>query len=364
MKFIHIADVHLGAEPESGSELGAVRRMELWEAFRNMIELCEKEQVDLLLIAGDLFHRQPLLKDVKEVDYLFRRLSHTKVVLIAGNHDCLLEGSHYYDVAFPEHVKFLMDNRKDSIYFPAWNTEVFGLSYETRQIPEARYDAIRIHDDTRINILLAHGNLQGGEDRCIPLHRNVLEAAGFDYVALGHIHNRYEISRKIAYAGSLEPLNRTETGQKGYIKGEITKQQEETKLSWEFVPHARREYVTMEVKVMEESTELSVCESLLEKMQTKGMEHMYLVTLSGARARELVWDLETMHHILRSRGANVIELCDRTMPDIPLECLRKEQKDTLPGRFIERMDAVEDKELGKLALQYGLQALLYRDERK
>ena len=50
-----------------------------------MVTRCEEEQTDVLLIAGDLFHRQPLLRDLKEVNYLFSTLSHTKVVLIAGD---------------------------------------------------------------------------------------------------------------------------------------------------------------------------------------------------------------------------------------------------------------------------------------
>lgn len=374
MNFIHLADVHLGAEPESGSSFGMVRRTEIWEAFRDMVELCEREQIDLLLIAGDLFHSQPLLKEVKEVDYLFRQLTHTKVVLIAGNHDCLLPSSHYYDVVFPDHVTFLMDSHGDSVYFPEWNTEVFGLSYEVRQIPEARYDAIHINDAGRINILLAHGSLVGGGmleerkagsgDKSIPLHRSVLEAAGFDYVALGHIHSRYEISDRIAYSGSMEPLSRKETGPKGYIRGEITKQSgEEAKLVWKFVPHARRCYIPIELAVTGQSTELSVCESLLSAIQEQGIQHMYLVTLTGTRARELWWDLEAIAASIRSWGGNIVDLKDRTMPDIPLERIREEQKDTLLGRFIERMEAVEDEKLGKKALQYGLQALLYRDQR-
>ena len=375
MKFIHLADVHLGAEPESGSSLGAARRKELWDAFRDIIELCEQEQIDLLLIAGDLFHAQPLLREVKEVDYLFRRLTHTKVVLIAGNHDCLLPGSHYYDVMFPEHVTFLMDSQADSVYFPEWNTEVFGLSYEVRQIPEARYDAIHINDSGRINILLAHGSLVTGGaiegrrsesgDKSIPIHRSVLETAGFDYVALGHIHNRFEINNRIAYSGSLEPLDRTETGAKGYIKGEITKQGiEPGNLVWEFVPNAWREYVSVELASTEQSTELSLCGELLAIMCDRGMQHMYLVTLVGTRAREVVWNLEAIETTVRNRGGNLVQLIDRTVPDIPLERIREEQKDTLLGRFIERMEAVEDTELGRLGMQYGLQALLYRDERK
>ena len=364
MKFLHAADVHLGAEPESGSGLGAVRRREIWDAFRDIIEICEQQKVDLLLLPGDLFHGQPLLREVKEVDALFCCLSHTKVVLCAGNHDCLLPSSHYYDVTFPEHVTFLMDAHADSVYFPELNTEVFGLSYETRQIPEARYDAFHVNHPSRINFLLAHGNILCN-DKSIPVHRAAIEAAGFDYAALGHIHNRFEISPRIAYSGSLEPLNKGETGPKGYILGEITKDgSAESELTWQFVPHAKRQYVLLEHAVTAETTELSLCSELLAAMQEKGLCHMYLVTLTGTRAREIVWEEEMLASRLINLGANVIEIKDETVPDFPVEQLRMEHRDTLVGRFIRRMDEEEDRELAQMALQYGLQALLALDERK
>ena len=60
MKFIHIADVHLGAQPEA-AVYSQSRGRELWESFEKILGVCEDERTDLLLIAGDLFHRQPLL---------------------------------------------------------------------------------------------------------------------------------------------------------------------------------------------------------------------------------------------------------------------------------------------------------------
>lgn len=364
MKFIHMADVHLGAEPESKTALGPVRKAEIWDAFRDVIELCEREKIDLLLIPGDLFHGQPLLRDVKEVDYLFRSLSHTKVVMIAGNHDCLLPESHYYDVTFPENVTFLMDHHADSVYLPELNTEVFGLSYEVKQIAEARYDDIHIRDANRINILIAHGNINGG-DKSIPIRRAAIEAAGFDYAALGHIHTRIDISHRIAYTGGFEPLERKETGKKGYIRGEITKQENgKSLLCWEFVPHARREYVQLRIEVKADTTELSLCEKILEEMQSRGMQHMYLVTLAGTRARERVWQEPVIKDIIRNRGGLLVEFSDESIPDFSVEQLREEERGTLVGRFIEAMEQVEDRELGAKALQYGLQAMLARDDKK
>ena len=240
---------------------------------------------------------------------------------------------------------------------------MFGLSYETRQISEARYDALHCNKPERINILLAHGNILCN-DKSIPLHRGALETAGFDYVALGHLHNRPEISRRIAYSGSPEPLNRGETGAKGYIIGEIKKEgAAPSEMEWEFVPCARREYVPLTLETTVQSTELSLCSELLATMQKRGLQHMYLVILTGTRGREVVWDTGALAGLLNKQGAIVIDISDETVPDFPVEKLRREQQDTLVGRFIERMEETESPELKKLAMQYGLQALLARDER-
>ena len=79
MRFIHIADVHLGAEPEAAG-YSQNRRRELWASFENIVRICEAEKTDLLLIAGDLFHRQPLVRELKEVNYLFSELTHILIV--------------------------------------------------------------------------------------------------------------------------------------------------------------------------------------------------------------------------------------------------------------------------------------------
>ena len=84
MKFIHTADVHLGVKPDAGRAYTKNRPEEIWKSFEKLIRLCEREKTDLLVIAGDLFHRQPLLREMKEVNALFARLTHTKVVLVAG----------------------------------------------------------------------------------------------------------------------------------------------------------------------------------------------------------------------------------------------------------------------------------------
>ncbi len=90
MKFIHIADVHLGAKPDKGKPWAKSREEHSWQAFIDVVTKVKEENADLLLIAGNLYHRQPLLKELKEVNLQFARIPHTQVVMIAGRPDARL----------------------------------------------------------------------------------------------------------------------------------------------------------------------------------------------------------------------------------------------------------------------------------
>ena len=81
MKFYHIADIHLGAVPDRGRPYSEQRRQDIWDTFRDMIHLAVREQPDCLFVCGDLFHRQPLKRELKEVDYLFSLILEPQCVL-------------------------------------------------------------------------------------------------------------------------------------------------------------------------------------------------------------------------------------------------------------------------------------------
>ena len=89
MKFIHISDVHLGAGKDVLREIGINRYDEIWQTFRKSIETAIRMQPDLVLITGDLFHREPLLKELREVNYILSGLRDSKVVIVASSQDGL-----------------------------------------------------------------------------------------------------------------------------------------------------------------------------------------------------------------------------------------------------------------------------------
>ena len=64
MRFMHIADVHLGMKPDSGYPWSDKRASEIFETFTKIIDICNEDNIELLIIAGDLFHKQPRDGDV------------------------------------------------------------------------------------------------------------------------------------------------------------------------------------------------------------------------------------------------------------------------------------------------------------
>ena len=351
MRFIHLADVHLGAAPDAGSPWCEKRENDIWETFQKVIADVKEKQVDLLLICGDLFHRQPLRKELRDANYLFTTIPDTKVVLIAGSHDYLKEDSYYLSFSWSENVTCLFGEACDAVYLKELHTYVYGLSYYSQEIRKPYYDNIRPLKKDACHILLAHG----GDAHHIPIHMERLKQAGFDYVALGHMHNPQIIQENaIAYSGSLEPLDRTETGQHGYLRGEYAVGQ----MQISFCPCAKRQYISLEVQIDGETTQLSLEDTLKQGMQEHGLENIYHITLVGNRDGDVVFYPEQIQAL-----GNVLEVVDLTEPDYDFEKLKKRYRGTLIGEFIdyfpERRTPLETK-----ALIYGMQALMQSREQQ
>lgn len=345
MRFIHIADVHLGAHPDAGEAYSERRPRELWDSFSRIIALCEKEKADVLLIAGDLFHRQPLLRELKEVNYLFSTLLHTQVVFIAGNHDYIKRDSYYRTFDWNHNVHFLRGAEMGCAVLAQLDLAVYGFSYHAREIREEKYH-IKAPGKYRYEILLAHG----GDERHIPVRRETLETSGFDYIAMGHIHKPQVLVENLAvYAGALEPVDKNDTGQHGYVRGEITEEGTFT----EFIPAAEREYIHLALRVNESMTNGSLKDYISDVIEKRGVDNMYKFILRGLRDPAVEFDTGHM-----DTYGNILEIVDETQPAYDYQFLYEENKNNLIGRYIEEFEGCEEDSIEYQALQEGVQALL------
>mgnify|MGYP000511668771 FL=1 len=177
MKFIHIADVHWGMNPDSDRPWSRERAQAIRDSFAEVIRQARLRDADCLFISGDLFHRQPLLRDLKEVNYLFSTIPGVQVMIIAGNHDRIRPSSALMSFTWCPNVTFLMSEELSSVYFRDLNLEIHGFSYHTAEINEARLNGIKAPDDGHIHVLLAHG----GDASHLPLDKGSLARTGFSY---------------------------------------------------------------------------------------------------------------------------------------------------------------------------------------
>lgn len=311
-----------------------------------MIELCEEEQTELLLIAGDLFHRQPLLRELKEVDYLFRTLTKTQVVLAAGNHDYIKKDSYYRTFTWSSNVHMILSRDISCVELKDLNTAVYGLSYYTKEKEEPLYEKIRLKDGCRFRILLAHG----GDEKHLPFRRSVVDKIGFDYTALGHIHRPQElIPNRMVYAGALEPTDKNDTGKHGLIKGVL----DENGCSAVFVPSASREYIHMEVEVEEDMTGFGLRSLLEQEIRACGVQNIYKITLKGFKDPEVQFNLNSMDTF-----GNILEIVDDTRPAFDFLRLLAANRNNLLGKYIEGFGDAEPDSIEYEALCAGVQALL------
>ena len=345
MLMIHTADLHLGASPDAGEPWGKNRKQEIWESFERLILTTEEQKADLLLIAGDLFHRPPLLRELREVNGLFERLSKTQVVLMAGNHDFAGGNSFYHKFRWAEHVSFLPTGEVSKVYIPHLHTEVYGFSYDCKEMRERDYDFVCPEDNDAFHILLAHG----GDEKHQPFSKEKLGKNGFDYIALGHIHKPGVIIPEMAVmAGSLEPLDHTCLGKHGYVKVSVEKGKKEIS----FVPSALREYRTLELAITPEDTMASIFRQVEQSIHREGDMHIYEVVLKGKRHSSL----EILEEKIKSAG-NIWKITDATEKSFDYESLSRRYEGRLLQKYIASFDIVGSA-VEKRALELGTEAIL------
>ena len=117
MKFYHTSDIHLGAVPDGCFPWSKARGEEIYDSFVRLVDQAELEKIDLLLISGDLFHRQPLSRELQVLGELFGSLKKTQVVFITGNRES--KGEKILTIWKPEgycisSIQILIDHRGKS----------------------------------------------------------------------------------------------------------------------------------------------------------------------------------------------------------------------------------------------------------
>ena len=345
MKVIHISDVHLGVRPDAGKPWSERRAQEIWDSFAGVIKTAAKEKVDFLLISGDLFHKQPLKRELKEVFGLFQKIPDTRVIMMAGNHDYIQQNSYYRTSDFPDNVYFFPREEITCFDFPEQNVTVYGLSYWQREIKQPLYDEVRPQNKSRVNVLLAHG----GDEKHIPFSAEKILKNGFDYVAAGHIHKAgYLAGKRAVMAGALEPTDCGDIGPHGYWMIDMDKEHCETA----FFSIKNCEYCHEIIRVTPGTTEYDLYSEIRELAASQPAYRYFCLTLQGRVDPDLKIDLEKIE-----KEDRIVSVTESLVPDYNYEKLYEEHENALLGAYILEMQKKADPIAAK-ALEYGVEALL------
>ena len=197
-RFIHTADIHIDSPLRSlsmrNAELADLIGDATRQALVSIVDLALEEQVDALVIAGDLYDGdQTSMKTARFLAAEMQRLHQAgiAVYIIRGNHDALSRITQ--ELTLPPSVK-LFGGRAEAVEIERSGLPVVihGLSFARPQAPDSLLPKYRPPVAGAVNIGLMHTSLAGapGHDLYAPCAVADLHAAGFDYWALGHIHQR------------------------------------------------------------------------------------------------------------------------------------------------------------------------------
>ncbi len=356
-KFVHAADLHIdsplrGLERYPGAPAerirGATRR-----AFQELVALCLDEEVRLLLLAGDLFDGdwQDYSTGLFFVSELARlREAGVEVVWIRGNHDAASRIRKR--LTLPANVRELGVRRPESVPFEELGLCVHGQGYASGDVREdlvARYPRPVAG---ALNIGLLHTALTGraGHEPYAPCRVETLVDRGYDYWALGHVHQREVVARSpwIVFPGNLQGRHARETGPKGATlvtvdDGRIADVEARSLdvVRWE----------VLEVDVSRATTSSDVLDALRSRVEdaVRGAEGRLLsarVRLSGATDAHAALGRDR-ERLIQEVRALMLDLAD---DEVWLERLELE---TLPRAGAASARLERDDALGQLALSFS-----------
>ena len=230
MKFIHTADIHLDSpmhrlEAYEGAPVDEIRQASR-RAFENLIDLALGEAVDIVLIAGDLFDGD--WKDYNTGLFFIRqvrRLSDTgiRVCIVAGNHDAA--GQMTRRLPYPETVHVFSSARPETILLEDLQVAIHGQSFGNAAVTE---NLVRRYPEPvpgYLNIGMLHTSLVGreGHENYAPCNLDDLTNKGFDYWALGHVHQAEIVCQDppVVFPGCIQGRHIRECGVKGCMLVDI-----------------------------------------------------------------------------------------------------------------------------------------------
>jgi len=355
-RFVHTADIHLDSplrtlalrEPALAELIGGATR----KAFAAIIDLCLVEQVNALLIAGDLYDgEQTSMKTARFLADQLRRVHEAGIAtfVIRGNHDA--ESRITRELTLPESVK-VFGGRAEAVALERGGLDVVvhGVSFAQKHAPESLLPKFRAPHEGAVNIGMLHTSLGGSSahDRYAPCAPAELHDHGFQYWALGHIHHRLIEKGKatIVVPGNPQGRDINEAGPKSVSL--VTVGHDRTiSVEERLTSVAEFHRLSIDLAGVEDwRAALNHIEGALEKARAAALSEHVVARLTLRGATPLAWrlrcDADTLAEEARRSGADV----GKTWIDkIELACIEPRATEAASGDPIAELRGLMEREV-------------------
>ncbi len=242
--FVHAADLHLDSPFKGLSKVPAAVRERLREStfasMRRVVETARREKADFVVLAGDLYDSADRsLRAQLRLQRMLAELAEDGIGVFAvhGNHDP--ESGRQAKLDWPAGVHVFGSEAVGCV--PAYRRDgklaayVYGISYAHAAVTDNLALRFARREEALFHLAVLHGNVDGnpGHDNYAPCRLAELTAAGFDYWALGHVHDRRVLHEypHVVYPGNIQGRSMRETGPKGAYVARVS---ESGEISLEF----------------------------------------------------------------------------------------------------------------------------------
>lgn len=362
LTFLHAADLHLDSPFHAlPPDRAAERRQEQRQLLTRLADTARQAGADLLLLAGDLFDSQRVRPETVQLLRQVLEELDMPIFLSPGNHDPYTDNSPYCRLPWPSHVHIFSTPLPERVVLDHLGAVVYGSAFTSPYRMEGPLAGFHAPEEPGTTLGCFHGDLSSPHSRYGPVTPGEITASGLTYLALGHSHTASGLQRAgttyYAWPGCPEGRGFDETGDKGVYLGQI----HEGQVSLEFIPLARRRYLTPTLDI----TGRDPVQALEEFLRAARPEDILRLRLTGTRDPDNEPDLTALT-ALASGYFYSASLSDQTT--LSQSLWARMEEDTLTGLFLRNMAqrlqqaAPEDRPLLERAVRFGLAALEGREE--
>lgn len=223
-RFVHTADIHIdspliGLTRHEGAAAERIRSATR-EAFDNLIGQAIDEQVAFLVIAGDLYDGD--WRDFHTGLFFSLQMGRLakagiQAFVLYGNHDA--ESQITKRLSLPGNVNAFSTRKAETFVLDEFQVALHGQSFKQRDVRDNLVPGYPDPVPGMFNIGVLHTALGGttGHENYAPCSLEELIAKGYDYWALGHVHNGQILHEHphVVFPGNLQGRHIREEGPKG-----------------------------------------------------------------------------------------------------------------------------------------------------